>query len=565
MTQSGSLMQVLYIDLHKEKWWTETLQEDVVKRYLGGEALSFYLYKKALDEKRDDNPIVLCSGYLSATEPFFSDTLTICGKSADTNLIDSATHISKAATNLTSCNWSAIIISGISRREVVLKIGYKDVQFYYFEALYEATIKETTKILDVKKESALICIGPAGEKKSPLATVISDGSPIERKGFGALFGGKNLKALIFEKGPIHRTPADIELFVKGVAKLKKSGQKSRYFKRLKVTGGFDFIERANRQGFAAVENISKRSDPRLFHLTYKELIRKLGLSYSVKEQSFSELKWNLSREFQIINSYGLLALGSNLGNYEVEKIIKWWNESINLGLHPVSVGMYIAQMIDSDLPKSLKQEYNIGFGKIENVERILKELSSGTIYPFDNNKSTILNRYIPPIDVRGCQTEALLVGLLEDFPLVANLLLPNLKSNNDKKSSEWVVFQENLMALSRSVGLDVDFIVPLLIEKKSLKLRLFGFRRVSLKEITSLVKAMDNFNLNSYNIIDVGKRVLKLKRELNKEVSFPLDIPYRFTFDPESNHPKKVVVPYNKMVRRYRFLRSVDLAKLKEE
>jgi hypothetical protein len=76
---------------------------------------------------------------------------------------------------------------------------------------------------------------------------------------------------------------------------------------------------------------------------------------------------------------------------------------------------------------------------------------------------------------------------------------------------------------------------------------------------------MDNFNLNSYNIIDVGKRVLKLKRELNKEVSFPLDIPYRFTFDPESNHPKKVVVPYNKMVRRYRFLRSVDLAKLKEE
>jgi hypothetical protein len=532
--QAIEMHQVLYIDLAQEKWTAVTLDESIIRKYLGGEALALYLYKSALEKQNDLSAIVLSSGYLSNSQAPCSSTLSICGKSSDTKLIDCDTNLSSVAANLKSSNWRAIVITGISRREVVIKIGYKKVEFLYSEAYLGTTIKETKRVLDLKEDEALLAIGPAGENKNPLSAVISDGLPIERKGFGALFGEKNLKAIIVEKGPIEKAPTNVGRFVKGCAKLKSLEVKSRYLKNLAITGGFDFISRANKKGFASINNNSKRCDPRLFNFSHSELKRKLGLDYSPKENCFSQLEWNLDEHTQMIDSLSLLALGPNLGNYEAENSIKWYKESIDLGLHPISVGMYIGQLM----------EHKNSFGQIDKVSSIIKELSLGAVNSFDNSKSTILNRYILPIDLRGCWAQSLLVGLLEDYPLVNELLLPYTKLTTEKQKSQLVVLQENLLALVRSLGLNVNFIMPLIFERRIF--RFFSFKKVTLREIVLLATAMDQYDFNSKNILDVGRRAIKLKRQLNSETEFPLSIPLHFSMDPESNYSKLEVIPYGK-------------------
>ncbi len=39
------------------------------------------------------------------------------------------------------------------------------------------------------------------------------------------------------------------------------------------------------------------------------------------------------------DAYGMLALGSNLGNYDASLAMQWWHQAIDLGLHPVSAGI----------------------------------------------------------------------------------------------------------------------------------------------------------------------------------------------------------------------------------
>ena len=61
----------------------------------------------------------------------------------------------------------------------------------------ESYFEETNKLSEVHDKPKVLCIGPAGEKLSPMAAVMNDvDRAAGRGGVGAVMGSKNLKAIV---------------------------------------------------------------------------------------------------------------------------------------------------------------------------------------------------------------------------------------------------------------------------------------------------------------------------------------------------------------------------------
>jgi len=166
----------------------------------------------------------------------------------------------------------------------------------------------------------------------------------------------------------------------------------------------------------------------------------------------------------------------------------------------------------------------------------------------------------------------LLMALNEDFLFIPELLFPFLPLESSAKKAEWVVIQENLLALFRSVGVCPRLLIPLVFEsnyqlqKLILRSPLGAWMALDTKVLEDLVDEFLGIGLTKKQLLDIARRSLLLQRTINTNTAQPpFPIPLRFILDPESNHPSSAVVPYRQLVERYKFLRALDLASTGEE
>lgn len=197
--------RILMVNLEEKKSDSIEIDEQILKRFIGGSGLAAYLYSQMV--KRDilpldpTSPFIIMTGPLTGTPVMLSGRHGVAGRSPLTSFWGEASVGGHWGRELRQSGYDGIIILGQSPRPVYLSIIEGKLSFHDASHLWGQDCFVTDYL--IKKERGknvqVLQIGPAGEKKIRFAAVLTDGvhgRVAARCGLGALLGAKRIKAIV---------------------------------------------------------------------------------------------------------------------------------------------------------------------------------------------------------------------------------------------------------------------------------------------------------------------------------------------------------------------------------
>lgn len=194
----------LEVDLSDGSMRDIPLGEDFCRKFLGGTAMaSALLYERMGPEM---SPLAPQSPLIMATGPFTGSPIpmvsryAVCAISPLTGLWGEATSGGSFPVRLKGSGWDGMIFIGKAPSPVYLELGEGEARLRDASHLWGKDTYETQDALRDElgdNEFSVACIGPAGERLIPYASVINDkGRAAGRCGMGAVMGSKKLKAVV---------------------------------------------------------------------------------------------------------------------------------------------------------------------------------------------------------------------------------------------------------------------------------------------------------------------------------------------------------------------------------
>jgi aldehyde:ferredoxin oxidoreductase len=200
---SGYMGKLLFGNLSSGKISEEELDEKMARQYLGGYGLGariIYSRQQAgVDPLGPENTLGFVTGPFTGTAVPTGARYEAVGKSPLTGGWGDANSGGFFGPYLKFAGYDAVFLTGISPKPVYLlidegKAELKDASALWGKDAYET---EDTLMAQYGKDSRVACIGPAGEKLSLIACIMTDrGSAAGRSGLGAVMGSKKLKAVV---------------------------------------------------------------------------------------------------------------------------------------------------------------------------------------------------------------------------------------------------------------------------------------------------------------------------------------------------------------------------------
>jgi aldehyde:ferredoxin oxidoreductase len=204
MLANDPLTRILYIDLNRRRSWVEDRPE-LFEEGLGGSGVGIRLLneecKPGTDPLGPGNPIILTVGPLVGLFPLASKTVAMF-KSPHTGNLGESHAGGRSAVAIRMAGYGAIVIRGRSASPVYLVVDGDKVYFRDASALWGLHSSYTAgSVLREREkgsgERTILRIGRAGEKMVTYAGVIAETyRHFGRLGLGAVFGSKQLKALV---------------------------------------------------------------------------------------------------------------------------------------------------------------------------------------------------------------------------------------------------------------------------------------------------------------------------------------------------------------------------------
>lgn len=195
--------QYLLIDLSRSQSELREIPPEVTGDYPYGTALATWLLHTHLPEGTEcfspQAPIVLAPGMLSGLPFPGATTMAVVTRSPLTGLWAGGVMGGEFAWALARTGWSAVVLQGKASESCFLLLDEGRVFFRKASRIEGCSSSRARD--ELKREwgggAAVLCIGPAGEIQVRYAS-LSDGSPSPglRGGLGAVFGSKNLKAIV---------------------------------------------------------------------------------------------------------------------------------------------------------------------------------------------------------------------------------------------------------------------------------------------------------------------------------------------------------------------------------
>lgn len=142
---------------------------------------------------------MIMTGPLNGTFAPNTGRWVICAKSPYTSHWGESNCGSWFGAEVKKAGYDGIIITGASEKPVYIEINDDEIQIKSAEFLWgRGTYFTTKKLKEVfgNDKAKVICIGIAGENLVKYANIISEQRAAGRTGMGAIFGSKNLKAII---------------------------------------------------------------------------------------------------------------------------------------------------------------------------------------------------------------------------------------------------------------------------------------------------------------------------------------------------------------------------------
>lgn len=198
------MKEVLYIDLTRKSSYVRD-RGDLFDRWLGGTGVAVSLLEEELKEGCDplgpDNVIIFAVGPLNGLYPMASKVVAVF-KSPLTGNFGESHCGGRTAAALRQTGFGAIVIKGKSDIPVYIVIDGK--KCYFRDASVIWGLRSTATVGRILREAeggaglrSILRIGRAGEKLVRFACVVSETyRHFGRLGLGAVFGSKNLKAVV---------------------------------------------------------------------------------------------------------------------------------------------------------------------------------------------------------------------------------------------------------------------------------------------------------------------------------------------------------------------------------
>lgn len=201
----GTHGRVLHVDLAAQTHRVEHVDEDVYRRFLAGYGLGAWLmwrhFPAGADPLSPESCFAIVSGLLTGVKTPFSGRIQIVGKSPLTHTWADSNSGGSVASHLRRAGYDALVVTGRAAVPTVVVIRDDEVLFEPAGDLWGQQIPEAFDTLKArygsKRDVGVSAIGPAGERQARIASVMNDRyHAFGRQGFGAIYGSKNLKALV---------------------------------------------------------------------------------------------------------------------------------------------------------------------------------------------------------------------------------------------------------------------------------------------------------------------------------------------------------------------------------
>jgi len=201
----GTHGRVLIVDLSTGQHEVEEVAESVYRSFLGGYGLGAYLMWKhfpaGADALSEQACFAIVSGLLTGARTPFSGRIQIVGKSPLTGTWADSNSGGSVASQLRKAGFDGLLVKGRAEVPSALVIQDGEVRIEPVPDLWGHQIPEAFDALrsrfGKKSEVGVSAIGPSGELQSRIASVMNDRyHAFGRQGFGAIYGSKNLKAVV---------------------------------------------------------------------------------------------------------------------------------------------------------------------------------------------------------------------------------------------------------------------------------------------------------------------------------------------------------------------------------
>jgi aldehyde:ferredoxin oxidoreductase len=185
----------------------ETLStHDYAAAFIGGRGIAAKLYWDMVGSNPDafapENPLIIMTGPLAGTTAPACSRIVMTGISPllypDQFGIASMGGI--AAFKLKAAGFDGLVIRGKAKSPVLVRIHNGSLELRDASDLWGLDIPATQNKLSAAyaKGAATMCVGPAAEKLIRMSLVAGDNGSFAGHGFGAVWGVKQLKALVIE-------------------------------------------------------------------------------------------------------------------------------------------------------------------------------------------------------------------------------------------------------------------------------------------------------------------------------------------------------------------------------
>ncbi len=578
--------KILKVNLSEKKVETETIPEDVLRKFIGGRGLgSYYLFKlmnPEADALSPENVLIFATGPLTGTPaPTGGRYMVIC-KSPLTGLIACSNSGGNFGAELKSAGYDMIVITGKADSPVYIAIKDDLVEIKPASHLWGLdTHTVTDKLLEEfgDDRAKVACIGPAGENLVKIACVINDKHRAAgRSGVGAVMGSKNLKAIIV-KGSGRPEAPDKDTFMSIIReKVEKIRNNPVTGEALPKLGTKVLDNIINENGLYPTRNFQTGVFEDTHEVCGEALVEK---GYLKKNKGCYACPIQCGRYVELPNGRkgegpeyeSGWAFGACCGVKDLIAITEANFLCNELGLDTISTGVTIACAMElyekGYIPKEdLAKGPELKFGSSEAIVYYTKaiayrtglgdKLAEGSFrlaetYGHPELSMSVKKQELPAYDPRGVYGHALGYATSNrgGCHVRAYLISPEVLGVPEKleplttqNKPQWLKLFQELTAVIDSSGLC-----------------LFSSFALGLEDYRDLISAGTGFDYTVEELLTCGERIWNLERLFNLKAGMNPSkddtLPKRFLKEAMPEGPKKgSVVPLSEMLKEYYSIRG---------
>lgn len=206
---------IIHVDLSSRTVRTDTLDQDLRGRVLGGFGFNTDLLFRRLPEDADalgpENILVISRGLLTGTAVPASSRVHVSALSPLSGLMGSSSVGGHLGPKLRSLGIFSLVIRGRAREPVALTLDETGISFRPADDLWGLDTRRSEAVLRQgrnAKRTEILTIGTAGENRVAFACIMNGTAHAAgRTGMGAVMGSKNLKAILVQGVSLKDSPS----------------------------------------------------------------------------------------------------------------------------------------------------------------------------------------------------------------------------------------------------------------------------------------------------------------------------------------------------------------------